>query len=89
MFAAFSVAYRFQQSVDGGRAWFFASGAFGWCIVLMIAVAAAAAGAAWWETFEPEWPCGALPWIQAGGLAAGIVMQPIFAGVINWQGRNE
>lgn len=89
LFAAFAVSYNLAQPKDGGRHPFFAQAGFGWLIVAVIAVVAASAGTAWWATFEPDWPKGGNEIVRAGGLALGIVMQPIFAAIINWQARRS
>jgi len=87
LFAAFSLSYNLVQPREGGRHWFFAQGWFALCIAAAVAAAALSAGASWWATFEPDWPDGANEAMRAGGVAAAIVLQPIFAFVIAWQAR--
>lgn len=88
LFAAFGVSYNLATTAkDGGRHPFFSKAWFGWLIVLVLAAVAASAGSAWYATFEPDWPNTNGENIRAFGLLAGIVMQPIFAAIINWQAR--
>jgi hypothetical protein len=89
LFAAFSVSYALAQASDRGRHPFFAQGGFSFWIAATIAVVAVSAGAAWWATFEPDWPDGCNEKLRAGGLAIGIVSQPVFAAIIAWQARKS
>lgn len=89
LFAAFAVSYSLAHPTEGGRHPFFAQAWFGWCIVITISAVAVSAGAAWWATFEADWPTETNEVLRAGGLALGIVAQPIFAAVINWQARSS
>jgi hypothetical protein len=73
------------QPTQGGRHPFFAQGWFGWLVVAVIAVVAAAAGAAWWQLYHEHWPDGIVGWIEAAGLGAGIIAQPIFAAMVTTQ----
>jgi hypothetical protein len=85
IFVAFTFSYTLAQPVQGGRHPFFAQGWFGWVIVLVIAAVAAAAGAAWWQLYHPNWPDDPAEWVEAIGLALGIVAQPVFAAIVNKQ----
>jgi hypothetical protein len=85
IFVAFSFSYTLAQPSEGGRHPFFAQGWFGWLVVVAIGAVAAAAGAAWWQIYQSAWPDHVVGWIEAGGLAVGIVGQPVFATIINAQ----
>jgi hypothetical protein len=85
IFVAFSFSYTLAQPTEGGRHPFFARGWFGWLVVTAIGAVAAAAGAAWWQIYHSSWPDHPVGWIEAGGLAVGIIGQPVFAAVINAQ----
>jgi len=87
LFAAFSVGYKLTEPTEEGRSAFFTQAWFGWCIVSVIALLAAAAGVSWWEVFGSEWPANAGDLLLGGGLALGIVAQPIFAAVINIESK--
>lgn len=88
LFAAFGVSYNIATTAKaGGRHPFFGKAWFGWLIVLVILAVAASAGAAWYASFEPDWPNTLNEKVRAYGLLAGIVTQPFFAAVINWQAR--
>lgn len=89
IFVAFTFAFTLAGWSERGRHPFFAQGWFGWCVVFAIAAVAAAAGAAWWGIYSPSWPTEALSRLEAGGLALGIVVQPIFAAVINGQAKGK
>jgi hypothetical protein len=89
LFAAFSVGYNLTMPTREGRSKFYAQGGFGWCIVAVIGLVAAAAGASWWELFGSGWPRNCGTFLFGIGLAAGIVAQPIFAAVINYQSKKE
>jgi hypothetical protein len=85
IFVAFSFSYTLAQPVQGGRHPFFAQGWFGWVIVATITAVAAAAGAAWWQLYHPNWPHQTAEWIESVGLGVGIVAQPVFAAIVNHQ----
>lgn len=87
LFAAFSFAWTLAQPVEGGRHPFFTGAYFGWIVVAVVSAVAAAAAAAWWGIYSPDWPDDPISAIEAIGLLAGIVAQPIFAAVINAQAR--
>jgi hypothetical protein len=89
LFAAFSVGYKLTGVTRRGRSTFFTQARFGWCIVGVIALVAAGAGASWWEIFGSGWPENLGSLLLGAGLAVGIVAQPILAGVINHQSRKE
>lgn len=89
LFAAFSVGYKLTGVTRRGRSTFFTQARFGWCIVAVIALVAAGAGASWWDIFGSNWPENLGSLLLGIGLAVGIVAQPIFAGVINHQSRKE
>lgn len=85
IFVAFSFSLALARPARGGRHPFFALGLFAWLVVLVIAAVGAAAGAAWWDLYHTAWPGQTVGWIQACGLAVGIVAQPLFAAVIATQ----
>jgi len=89
LFAAFSVSYQLAKPKQGGRNRFFTGAWFGWLIVAALTCVAVSAAASWWATFQPDWPDTTNEMLRAGGLAVGIVAQPIFAAIINWQARGE
>lgn len=82
IFAAFSLSYGLTKAVEGGRHPFFSQGWFGWCIVVVIAVAAVAALGAWWDAFAVSWPSDLSSKVTALGLVVGIVAQPVIACVL-------
>ena len=89
LFAAFTVSFNMAQPTKKGRHPFFAQGVFSFVIVAAITAVAVAAGAAWWATFEPNWPTGINQWLRAGGVAVPIVLQPFLALAIAIQARNS
>lgn len=89
LFAAFSVGYNLTGPTREGRSRFYTQAGFGWCIVAVICLVAAAAAASWWELFGSGWPTDPGEALLGIGLAVGIVGQPIFAAVINHQSKKE
>lgn len=87
LFAAFSVGTKLTEVTEEGRSVFFTQARFGWCVVAVIALVAIAAGASWWEVFGAECPADFGDLLLAIGLALGIVTQPIFAAVINFESK--
>lgn len=87
LFAAFSVGYNLTGATMEGRSKFYTQAWFGWCIVTVIALVALGAGASWWELFGSGWPRNFGELLLGVGLAAGIIAQPVFAGIINYQSR--
>ena len=87
IFAAFSLSYGLTQAVEGGRHPFFAQGWFGWCVVGIIGVVAAAAFGSWWGAFASPWPSNWSGKVTAVGLLVGIISQPIIAGVLAAQSK--
>jgi hypothetical protein len=85
LFAAFSVGTRLTESTKKGRNPFFVLGWFGFCVVGAIYFVAAAAAVSWIEVFGIGGPSSLGEVLLALGLALGIVLQPIFATVINYQ----
>ena len=89
IFVVFSFSFTLAQPTRGGRHPFFAQGWFGWAVVAVIAAVAASAGAAWWQLYHSPWPSSRIEWVEAGGLAVGIVAQPLFAAIVNGQARGN
>jgi hypothetical protein len=87
LFAAFSVGTKLTETTVEGRSPFFTQAQFGWCIVIVIGLVAAAAGASWWEIFGSRCPATFGDLLLETGLALGIVTQPIFAAVINVESK--
>jgi len=88
LFAAFSVSYNLATTrKDGGRSIFVTKAWFGWLIVIVLVAVAASAWSAWCATFPPEARDTDGEKIRAYGLFVGIVAQPIFAAIINWQAK--
>lgn len=91
LFTAFSIGYALTGVTRRGRSRFYTKGYFGWCIVAVIALVAAGAASCWWEVFGSGtgWPADFGEALLGIGLAAGIVAQPLFAGVINHESKKE
>lgn len=89
LFASFAVADKLTEATTKGRNRFFTQGWFSWCIVAALLFVAAAGCAAWVETFGFGRPSNLGEGLVAFGLAAGIVSQPVFAAVINWQAKGS
>lgn len=89
LFAAFAVGSKLTEWVDGGRHTFFALGRFGWTIVGVIYFVAAAAAVSWVEVFGVGWPASPGEFLLGLGLSIGILAQPVFATVINYQLSRE
>jgi len=87
LFAAFSVGTKLTETTVEGRNPFFTKARFGWCIVIVIALVAVAAGASWWEIFGSKCPATVGGFLLEIGLALGIATQPIFAAVINVESK--
>jgi hypothetical protein len=88
LFAAFGVSYSLATTtIDKGRSAFFTKAWFGWLIVGVIAAIAASGVSAWHAVFDRDWPNDTGEYIRTYGLLAAIVMQPIFAAIINWEAR--
>lgn len=87
LFAAFAMADKLTEPTKKGRHVFFTQGWFGWCIVAALAFVALAGCASWVEAFGLGWPSSVGEGLLAFGLAFGILAQPIFAAVINWQSK--
>ena len=87
LFVSFTLAFSLAKASDGGRHPFFAQGGFGRLVVVAIAFAALAAGAAWWDIYAAgdDVQGGISTFFQGVGLAVGIIVQPIFAAIINVQ----
>ena len=89
LFAAFAVGTKLTESSNRGRSPFFSQAWFGWLIVTVIGLVGVGAGASWWEVFGHEWPNSVGELMVGTGLGFGIVMQPIFAAVINHESRKS
>jgi hypothetical protein len=89
LFAAFAVGYNLTGVTREGRSRFFTEGWFGWCIVAVISLVAAAAASSWWELFGSGWPADFGELLLGLGLAFGIVTQPLFAALINHGSKQE
>jgi len=87
LFAAFAVGTNLTGATKEGRSPFFTQAWFGWCIVAVIALVALAAGSIWWELFGAKCPKNLGELFLEVGLALGILMQPIFAAVINVESK--
>jgi hypothetical protein len=85
LFAAFAVGSKLTERKEGGRHAFFAQGRFGLSIVVVLFIVAVAASASWVEVFGVGCPASVGEGLLSVGLAIGIVMQPVFAAVINDQ----
>ncbi len=85
LFAAFSVGSKLTEPTKKGRNPFFVLGWFGFCVVGAVYFVAAAAAVSWVEVFGIGWPSSVGELLLALGLALGIVLQPVFATVINYQ----
>jgi hypothetical protein len=84
LFAAFAVGTKLTEPTKKGRNPFFVLGWFGYCVVGALFFIAAAA-VSWVEVFGVGGPSSPGEFLLALGLAVGIVLQPIFATVINYQ----
>jgi hypothetical protein len=87
LFAAFAVGNKLTEATEKGRSPFYTQGWFGWGIVAVIGLIAAGAAEAWWELFGHDWPNSFGHLLLGLGLAIGIVSQPAFAAVINYESK--
>lgn len=89
LLAAFAVSYSIATTPSrSGRSVFHARAWFGWLIVATIVAVAASGAAAWWHMYAPDlWPKTWNARAQMYGLALGIVLQPVFAAIINVEAR--
>lgn len=87
LFAAFAMADKLTESTKRGRHVFFTQAWFGWCIVGVLTFIALAGCASWVETFGIGWPSTVGEGLLAFGLVLGILTQPVFAAIINWQSK--
>jgi hypothetical protein len=91
LLAAFGVSYSIATTpTRGGRSIFHTRAWFGWLIVATIAAVAISGAAAWWHLYGADpWPKHWNARLQIYGLALGIVLQPVFAAIINWEARKS
>lgn len=87
LFAAFGISITLAQETDEGRHPFVAKGRLAIVIALIITCVATGAATAWWDVFSPKWPTTWREEVQAGGIGAGIIGQPMLAWFIVWLGR--
>jgi hypothetical protein len=85
LFAAFAVGTKLTEPTKRGRNPIFVLGWFGYSVVGALYLIAAAAAVGWIEVFGVGAPSSPGEFLLALGLAIGIVSQPIFATVINYQ----
>jgi hypothetical protein len=89
LFVAFSMAFALASGKEGGRHPFFTQAWFGWLVVAAIGVVAASATASWWRLYGNLPRHGVYPLLHAYGLLFGVVVQPLFAAIINLAARNS
>lgn len=82
LFAALGVSVALTAPAPGGRAPFVATGRLAGCIAFTLTLVAVGGAAAWLTVFTSPDAHGWGPWLRAGGIAAGIVLQPLFAWLI-------